>query len=95
MEKRAVITFYGDLGQTPTEAYRPIQKTPWKSSIDCALVLEWYKRLAEVEEFGELVDECPPPRPGGDGVDYRRRDNVVIHIPTVLLIYQKDCQTCR
>lgn len=44
---RANIKFCMELGKTPTETFKMMQRTPSNSSVKRALVFKWYKRFAD------------------------------------------------
>lgn len=46
-EVRANIKFCMELGKTPTETFKMLQRTPSNCSVKRALVFKWYKRFAD------------------------------------------------
>ena len=60
LETRAVIKFCKDLGKTPTDTYKMLQKSRREKCVSRALVFKWHKRLSEGRE--SLQDDSRPGR---------------------------------
>lgn len=50
LETRAIIKFCKDLGKTPTDTCKMLQKSRGKTSVSRALVFKWHKRFSEGRE---------------------------------------------
>ena len=51
LETRAVNKFCKDLGKTPTDTYRMLQKSRREKCVSRALVFKWQKRFSEGREI--------------------------------------------
>ena len=60
LETRAVIKFCKDLGKTPTDTYKMLQKSRGEKCVSRALVFKWHKRFFEGRE--SLQDDSRPGR---------------------------------
>ena len=60
LERRAVIKFCKDLGKTPTDTYKMLQKSRGEKCVSRALVFKWHKRFSEGRE--SLLDDSRPDR---------------------------------